>query len=183
MISPPCDSPEQRGRRAATGAVAQVRPAVVVELQVPIQRGLQESDVREEPTAELHAPQLGKDGALQAFDEAIGPGVAGPGAGMPNAPGGIGLVEGPSVLAAPVGEHPPERPAGCLVDREHPRGEEARRRLGGALGGDLGDGVRAGRIAGGVLPSLKARAASSCKSRVPVHRLFPRSRRSHLFAV
>ena len=37
----PCpDSPEQRGRRAAPGAVAQVGSAVVVELEVSIQGGL-----------------------------------------------------------------------------------------------------------------------------------------------
>jgi hypothetical protein len=65
MISPPCDSPEQRGRRAAPGAVAQVGSAVVVELEVPIQGGLQEPYVGEEPAAELHAPQLGEDGALR----------------------------------------------------------------------------------------------------------------------
>jgi hypothetical protein len=73
---------------------------------VPIQGGLRRQDVGEEPAVELHAPQLGEDGSLQALGEAVGPGVAGPGAGMPDAPGGTGLVEGAPVLATTVGEYP-----------------------------------------------------------------------------
>lgn len=98
--------------------------------------------------------QLVEEGALQALDEAVVPRVARSRADMPDSVGRAGLVEGPSVLAAAVGEQPPEGPAGCRVDREHPRGEEAGRRLRGELGADLDDGVRVGRIAGGVLPDF-----------------------------
>jgi hypothetical protein len=40
---------------------------VIVKAQVAFQRGLQEPDVREEPAAELDAPELAEDGALQPF--------------------------------------------------------------------------------------------------------------------
>jgi hypothetical protein len=98
--------PRTARQAGGPGPVARVGPAVVVELQVPVQGGLQGPHVGEEPAAELHAPQLGEDGAMQALGGAVGPGVAGPGAGMLDTPGGTGLVEGAPVPAAAVGEHP-----------------------------------------------------------------------------
>jgi hypothetical protein len=116
------------------------------------------------PAAERHEPQLGEDGALQAHDEAVEPGAVGSGAGMPDILGGQGRVEGTPVLAVAVGPHPPEEPAGYLVDGEHPCGEETGRRLGGELGADLDEGVRAGRIAGSGLPDL-AEPLGACRFR------------------
>jgi hypothetical protein len=49
---------------------------VVLELEVLIQGSLQRPHAGRGPAAELHAPQLGKDGALRALDEAVRPGLA-----------------------------------------------------------------------------------------------------------
>lgn len=57
------------------------------------------------------------------------------------------------VLAAVIGQDPLKRPARDAVGGQHPVEQEAGRRPGRALGGDPGHGVRARRIAGGVLPN------------------------------
>ncbi len=52
-----------------------MRSLVVVEAQIAIEGVLELRPAREVATAELDAPMLVEDGALEPFDEAVGPGM------------------------------------------------------------------------------------------------------------
>jgi hypothetical protein len=100
------DGSTEYGRRCATvEAIATMCPLMVVELQKPVKRSLQRAPAREVLPPKGDAPVLVQDRFLQAFDEAIGPGVAGL---RPRDPDAEELAAG--------GERPPEFFA---VVREH----------------------------------------------------------------
>jgi len=130
-----------------------MRPAPVVEVQVVIEHILHRDHAGEEAPPELHPPQLAEDGALQPLDEPIGPRVPGfgPGVSHPQLP--TGLIERSTVLIALVAEHALHRPSrpGVVGDDFS---EELGRRLGRELCGQARHRVRAGGIAGRVLPDL-----------------------------
>ena len=67
ILAPPCHAPEHLGGGPTVGALAQVRSAVVVELEVPIQGRLQGPHVGEEPTAEFYTPQLAENGSFTSW--------------------------------------------------------------------------------------------------------------------
>ena len=95
-------SEDDRGGRAAAGTVAVVRPLVVVETQVALERGLELAQPGEVAPAELDAPVLVQDGLLKALDEAVGEGVPGLGPGVAEAQRSTGVVEDALELAAAV---------------------------------------------------------------------------------
>jgi hypothetical protein len=72
-----------------------VRPLLVEELHERVERPLHRRPRREVLAAELDAPVLVQDGALQAFDKAIGPRMAGASARLPDPRRVAGLIEAP----------------------------------------------------------------------------------------
>ncbi|MDR7529078.1 MAG: hypothetical protein QN130_14535, partial [Armatimonadota bacterium] len=74
---------------------------VIVERQVAIQSVLHGRHAGEEASAELQAPQLAQDGALQALDEAVGPGMAGLGPRVLDPQRPTGLIERPPGTRCP----------------------------------------------------------------------------------
>ena len=70
------------------------------------------------PAAEGDAPMLVKDRALQALDEAVGPGVARLGARVSDPEIVTRRIETALEFTASVREDPLERPSGGLVERE-----------------------------------------------------------------
>src|SRR6266481_7722063 len=111
------DAPEQRRRGAAPKAIALVWTLGVVVAHEAVERALQAGARGEVASAEGHAPELLEDRALQAFDEAVRPGVAGFRAGVPEAQRSTGDIKRPFELGAAVGEHAPDRPARALEMR------------------------------------------------------------------
>jgi hypothetical protein len=85
-----CPVQQDRGRRATAGAVAVVGPVVVVEAQEAVEGALELREMGEVAAAELHTPVLVEDRALQALDEAVGPGVGPRGASTSGAAGRSG---------------------------------------------------------------------------------------------
>src|SRR5437899_11356018 len=96
-------APDERGRCPAAEPVALMRPLVVVVAHELGQRAVQRRAVGEVSTPEGHAPVLLQDRALQALDEAVGPGMARLRAGVAQAELPTGLIEGSVELGAPVG--------------------------------------------------------------------------------
>jgi len=131
-------------------------PFVVVEADEAVEGALELREAGEVAAAELHAPVLVEDRALQALHEAVGPGVAGLRLGVADAELLAGLRKGAGKLAAAIRQHALERPAGLAVERD----EDLAQETGGGLGGrlrldeDTGRGVGGGRIAGRDLPDL-----------------------------
>lgn len=113
-------APEERRRGLAPQSVALVRPLPVVEPQEGVQRLLQSRPTGEVAAAELDAPMLLEDRALEAFHKAVGPGMPRPGPGVPNAEGPAGVRERPLELRAPVGEDPLQGPASPPADTAGP---------------------------------------------------------------
>ena len=68
-------SQEERGRGAAPEPVPLMRPVAIVVAHELIEGVLQGAAAGEVPPAEGHAPVLLQDGALQALDEPVGPGM------------------------------------------------------------------------------------------------------------
>src|SRR5882672_11933022 len=86
MRSPHCrHAPDERGRGSTAHAVALVRPLGVVVVHEAVEGALQGRAAREVASPKHHAPELLEDCALQPFDEAVGPGMAGFRAGVPEA--------------------------------------------------------------------------------------------------
>src|ERR1043166_8522919 len=75
MSSPRDHAPDERGRCATAEAIALMRPLGVVVPHEAVEGSLQRLARREVAPPEGHAPELLEDRALQALDEAIGPGV------------------------------------------------------------------------------------------------------------
>jgi hypothetical protein len=94
-------TPEERRGRATSEPVALVRAIVVVVPHEGAERVLQRRAAGEVAAAERDAPVLLQDGALQALDEPVGPGVARLRAGVTNAELPTGLIEDSLELRAP----------------------------------------------------------------------------------
>src|SRR5262245_10569444 len=147
---------QNHGRGATAGAVAMVRPLVIVEAQEAVEGALELGQLGEVAAPELHPPVLVEDRALQTLDEAVGPSVTGLRLGVADPKLVAGLGEGTGELAAAVREHALDRPAGLAVGRDEDVAQEA----GGGLGRrlrldeDARRGVGAGGVAGGDLPDL-----------------------------
>ena len=88
-------------RRAASSAIAEVGTLVIVEGQVAVQDVLHRRHTGEEAPTKLDAPQLGQDRALQALDEAVGPGMARSGPRVRDGVGPTGLIEGAPRYSVP----------------------------------------------------------------------------------
>jgi hypothetical protein len=108
-------APEEVGGHVAEEPVALVRPLLVIELQEPVEGPLHRRATGEVLPAELDAPVLMQDRALQPLHEAVGPGMARLGAGVANAERLAGLIERPLELRAPVGQYAFERPPRLLI--------------------------------------------------------------------
>src|SRR6266478_3254415 len=102
-------APDERGRCPAAEPVALMRPLVVVAHELS-ERPLQRRAAGEVSTPEGHSPVLLQDRALQALDEAVGPGMARLRAGVAQAELPTGLIEGSVELGAPVGQDAPQGP-------------------------------------------------------------------------
>ena len=100
---------------------------MVVELQIALQRAFQVGDLCEVAPAELHAPVLVEDRPLEAFHEAVGERVPGLGSRVPDREPSARIVEGALELAAAVGEHATNFPAGLAEVGDHSVAEEAGR--------------------------------------------------------
>src|SRR5918999_2775542 len=111
MRSRCCDSPDERGGRATAEAVALMGALGVVVAHEAGEGSLQRRPRREIAAPEGHAPELLEDRALQTLDEAVGPGVARFGPGVPQAEVATGDIKGALELWATVGEHAAHRPA------------------------------------------------------------------------
>ncbi len=102
-------------------------PTVGVELQIALQRAFQVGDLCEVAPAELHAPVLVEDRALEAFHEAVGERVSGLGSRVPNREPSARIVEGSLELAAAIGEDAANFPASLSEVGNHSAAEEAGR--------------------------------------------------------
>ncbi len=164
-------APEERGGRPAPQPVTRVGALRVVEAQEGVQRLLELSAAGEVPAAELDAPVLLQQCALEALDEAIRPGMAGLRARVPDPQVAAGLGEGALELGAPIGEDPLERPAGSPVEGHEHLPEEGSTRPGRQRGQDLGHAVGAGGIAGRHLPDFPHALELPQIKRVETHQL------------
>ena len=111
----------------AASSVALMGSLVVVEVKEPLQGRVQLLRGGEIPAAEGDAPMLVKDRALQALDEAVGPGVARLGARMSDPEIVTRRIETALEFTASVREDPLERPSGGLVERQQGVDEESAR--------------------------------------------------------
>src|SRR3990172_171061 len=105
---------EDLARCSASGPVSLMGTTVVVEVLVAIEGGLHRRSASEEAPAELDAPELAEDGALEPFHKAISPGMPRFGAGVADAPLGANPVESSPGFAALICQDTAERPAGRL---------------------------------------------------------------------
>src|SRR5205085_3818235 len=127
-------APDERGRGATSHPVALMRPVFVVVAHEAVQRALQSEATGEVPTAKDHAPVLLQDGALQPFDEAVGPGVPRLRARVTNPELATRVIEGALEFGAAIGQHTAERPAGPLIVR-HDDVAQKRGRIGRQMPG------------------------------------------------
>ena len=150
------DLPGQKhvGRRAAVEPVALMQPLPIVEAQVRLQVLLQLRDAPVVRPAKGDTPQLGEDGPLQPFDEAVCPGVARAGAPVADAELPTGRDKACLPLGAAIGEHRLDPVPGPLVGRHHVPAQELDRGLLGDPRDEGGDPIGAGRIARRQLPDL-----------------------------
>src|SRR6266566_3402381 len=147
-------APDECGRGAPAHSVAVMGTVLVAIAHEAVQRALEREAACEVPTAKDHAPVLLQDGALQAFDEAVGPGMARLGARVPNPELATRLIEGAFEFGPTIGQQAADLPAGPLIVRHHD-GAQKRGRVGGEMSGQQpGQAVRRGRIAGRNLPDL-----------------------------
>src|SRR5256712_13008944 len=96
-------APDERGRCPAAEPVALMRPLVVVVAHELSERLLQRRAAGEVSTPEGHSPVLLQDRAVQALDEAVGPGMTRLRAGVAQAEVPTGLIQGSVGLRGPVG--------------------------------------------------------------------------------
>jgi len=149
---------------SALSTVSLMGAMVVVEVQIAVQSCLHLCGACEEPPAELDtctalraaqcrcAPELLQDGAVEPLHEAVRPSMARFGPGMTDPPFGAGLVEPTAEVVALIGQNTLDLPAGLVEDWQDAGGQEASRGGGRELQTDLGNAIRAGRVAGRVLP-------------------------------
>src|SRR5713226_6931073 len=99
------NAPEELGRCPTAQPVALVRALLVVEAHEGFQGLLHRRAAGEVAASELDAPVFLQDGAVQALDEAVGPGMTRLGAGVPDPQVLAGDLEGGLELRAAIGEH------------------------------------------------------------------------------
>ena len=133
-----------------------MRALGVGEDEEPVQRPLQCPRRAEVVPTELDAPVFMENGSLQAFDEAVRPGVPRLGPRVADLVIGAGRVEGRLELLPVVCQHPRQRPAGRGLARQHDLGQD--RRLAGSR--ELAPDnprppIRRGTIARRQLPGVK----------------------------
>ena len=97
-------APDERGRCPAAEPVALMRSLVVVIAHKLGERPLQRWATGKVSASEGDAPVLLQDRALQALNEAVGPGMTRLRAGVAQAELPTGLIEGSVELGAPVGQ-------------------------------------------------------------------------------
>src|SRR4029079_13603312 len=107
-------APDERAWGTTADAVALVRPLGVVVAHKAVEGVLQSRAAREVAAPEHHAPELLEDRALQPFDEAVCPGMAGFRAGVSQAEIVARDIKGPLELGATIGGQTPHRPARAL---------------------------------------------------------------------
>ncbi len=110
--------PDQRSRGSTADAIALVRALGVVVPHEAIEGPLQRRARREVAAPEHHAPVLLENRALQAFDEAVGPGVARFGARVPEVELAAGRIKRPLELGSTIGEDAAHWPPGASVVRD-----------------------------------------------------------------
>src|SRR4030095_13144598 len=93
-------TPDERGRGSTADAVALVRPLGVVVAHEAIEGALQGRATRKVAAPEHHAPELLENRALQPFDEAVGPGMAGFRTSVPKAELATRGIKGPPEIPA-----------------------------------------------------------------------------------
>jgi hypothetical protein len=103
MSSPLDGAPEQGRRRPAKRAIALVRSVVVAVAHESVERPLQGRAAGEVAVAEGRASVFLENRALQALDEAIGPGMARFGPGVPDRELATGLIERAPELGSAIG--------------------------------------------------------------------------------
>src|SRR5437870_4716725 len=131
-------APDQRSRGPTADAIALVRALGVVVPHEAIEGPLQRRARREVAAPEHHPPVLLENRALQAFDEAVGPGVARFGARVPEAELAAGRIKRPLELGAAIREDAAHRPPGASVVRDDDLAQErggGRRIMGGQQAG------------------------------------------------
>src|SRR5438445_12535512 len=111
-------APDERGRCPAAEPVALMRALVVVVAHELSERPLQRRATGEVSASEGDAPVLLQDRALQALNEAVGPGMTRLRAGVAQAELPTGLIEGAVELGAPVGQDAPQGPARLPKERQ-----------------------------------------------------------------
>ena len=100
---------------------------MVVELQVALERAFDVGHLCEVAPAELYTPVLVENRSLKAFHEAVRERVPGLGPRVANRELAARVVEGALELAAAIGEHAADFPAGLSEVRNHSAAEEAGR--------------------------------------------------------
>src|SRR3989449_4073082 len=121
-------APDERGRCPAAEPVALMRALVVVVAHELSERPLQRRATGEVSASEGDAPVLLQDRALQALNEAVGPGMTRLRAGVAQAELPTGLIEGSVELGAPVGQDAPQGPARPAKERPEDVAQERDRK-------------------------------------------------------
>src|SRR5262245_8544984 len=127
MSSWPSGAPEEGGWGLAAEPIPLVRSVMIVEGHELPQGAGEGGPAGEVAPAELHPPVLLEDRPLQAFDEAVGPGVAWLRPGVPDPELAADLIEGPFELRPAVGEHSLDGPARAAIVRHEDLAQEGRR--------------------------------------------------------
>src|SRR5438067_694190 len=110
-------APDQRGRRSSADAIALVRALGGVVPHEAVESALQRRATGEVAATEGHPPELLENRALQAFDEAVGPGMAGFRARVPETELATGDIKRALELGAAIGEDTAHWPPRALVVR------------------------------------------------------------------
>src|SRR5436309_15708086 len=97
-------APDERGRGSTAHAIALVRALGGVVAHEVVEGSLQGRTVGEVAATEHHTPELLEDRALQPFDEAVGPDMAGFRARMPQAELATGGIKRSLELGPAIGE-------------------------------------------------------------------------------
>ncbi len=127
---------------------------MIVEAEEALEGAIDGCGGGEEAASEGDSPVFVKDGALESFDEAVGPAVAWLGACVVDGEFGADGIEEAAELIALIGKDTLKFPAGLTVGGQQNSFEES-----GAVdslrrGDDLGNAIGAGSVAGRDLPEL-----------------------------
>jgi len=127
---------------------------VVVEVQEALEGSVQGREGGEEAAAEGDSPVFVKDGALETFDEAVGPAVTRFGASVMDGELRADVIKEASELISLVREDAAKLPPGPSIGGQQDVFEESRAVDGFGRGDDLGHGIGAGGVARCDLPEL-----------------------------